>query len=66
MGVLASALGRYVGHGSLYDFQQRLLDALAGHVPGDGDIFALPGDFVDFIYIDDAVFRPLHVEIRRL
>ena len=66
MGVLPAALRRHVGHGALQDFQQRLLHALAGHVPGDGGVLALAGDLVDLVHIDDAVLRQLHVEIRRL
>ena len=66
MGVLPAALGRHVGHGALHDFQQRLLHAFAGNVPGDGGVFALAGNFVDLIHIDDAPLGPLHVEIRRL
>ena len=66
MGVLPAALGRHVGHGALHDFQQRLLHTFAGNIPGDGGIFALAGNFVDLIHIDDAPLGPLHVEIRRL
>ena len=66
MGVLPAALGRHVGDGPLHDLQQRLLHALAGDVPGDGGVLALPGDLVDLIHIDDAVLRQLHVVVRRL
>ena len=66
MGMLPAALGRNVGHGPLHNFQQRLLHPLPGNVPGNGGIFALPGNFVDFIHIDDAVLSALHVEVRRL
>ena len=66
MGMLPAALRRYVGHGSLHDLQQRLLHALAGNVTGNGGIFALAGDLIDLIHIDDAVLGPLHIEVRRL
>ena len=57
MGVLASALGRHVGGAALNDFQEFLLDALAGNVAGDGGIGALfAGDFVHFVNVDDALF----------
>ena len=32
---------------ALQNLQQGLLHALAGHVPGDGGVLALPGDLVD-------------------
>jgi len=66
VGMLPASLGRHVGNGPLHDLQQSLLDTLAGYVPGDGGVLALPGDLVDLISIDDAVLRPLHVEVRGL
>ena len=66
MWVLPAALGRHVGHGALHDLQQSLLNALAGHVPGDGGILALPGNLVDLVHVDDAVLRPLHIKVRGL
>ena len=66
MGVLAPALGRHIGDGTLQDLQQRLLHALAGHIAGDGRILALASDLVDLIHVDDAPLGQLHVEIRRL
>ena len=66
MGVLASALGRHVGHGALHDLQKGLLHTLTGDIPGDGSVLALAGDLVDLIHIDDTVLCPLHVEVCRL
>ena len=66
MGVLSAALRRYVGHGPLHNFQQCLLNPLAGDVPGNGGIFALTGNLIDLIHIDDAVLRPLHIKVRGL
>ena len=43
------------------NFQQGLLHALPGDVPGDGGIFALPGDFIHLIDVDDAPFCLLNV-----
>ena len=55
--MLAPALGRHVGDGSLDDLEQGLLDAFARDVPGDGDVFVLPGDLVDLVDVDDAALR---------
>ena len=66
LGVLPAALGRHVGHGSLQDLEQRLLDTFAGHVASDGGILGLAGDLVDFVDVDNAALRPLHVIIRHL
>ena len=57
VGVLAAALGGYVGGAAFDDFQQFLLDALAGYVAGDGGVGALfAGDFVHLVDVDDALF----------
>ena len=45
------------------DLQQRLLDALAGHVTGDGRVLGLAGNLVDLVDIDDAALRFFHVVI---
>ena len=63
VGVLPSALGRNIGHRALQDLQQGLLHALAGHVPGDGGVLALPGDLIHLVDIDDAPLRQLHVVV---
>ena len=57
------ALGRHVGHGALQDLQQGLLHALAGHVPGDGGVLALPGDLIHLVDIDDAPLGQLDVVV---
>ena len=56
----------HVGHGALQHFEQCLLHALTADVPGDGAVFALAGDLVDFVDVDDALLRPLHIVIRIL
>ena len=61
--MLASALGRHVGDGALQDLQQRLLDALAGHVAGDGDVARRAADLVDLVDVDDALLGALDVEV---
>ncbi len=48
--------GRNVRHGSLYDLQKGLLDALAGNVARDRRILRLARDLVDFVEVDDADF----------
>ena len=64
--VLPAALGRHVGHRTLHDLEQRLLHTLAGDVPRDGGIFALAGDLVDLVDIDDTALGQRHVIVRRL
>ena len=43
-----------------------MLYTLAGHIPSDGCVFALAGDFVDLIHIDDTPLRQLYVKVCRL
>ncbi len=64
--VLAATLRRHVRDRSLEDLQQRLLDALAGHVPGDRRVVGLAGDLVDLVDVDDPALRPRDVEVGRL
>src|SRR5690606_15503911 len=47
--VLAPALGRDAGHRALQDLKQRLLDAFARHVPGNGRVLGLAGDLVHLV-----------------
>ena len=61
--VLAAALRRDAGHGSLDDLQQRLLNTLAGDVAGDRRVVALAGDLVDLVDVDDPALGPLDVEV---
>ena len=66
MRMLAAALRRHIGFRSFQDFQQCLLYAFAGNVSRNGRIFRLPGDFIDFINVNNAPFRSGNIEIRRL
>ena len=66
MRMLASALRRYVGNRALEHFQQCLLYALTRNIAGDGRVFALAGNLVDLIDIDNAVLCQLHIKVRRL
>ena len=63
MRVLAPALRRNAGDGAFDDLEQRLLHALAGDIAGDGRVFALAGDLVNLVDIDDAALRRLNVVI---
>ena len=60
------SMRRNVGRRALEHLEQRLLNALARDIAGDGRIFALARDLVDLIDIDDAVLGQLDVEVRRL
>ena len=57
LGVLAPAVGRDRGNGPLDQLEQGLLDALARHVTGDGDVVGLARDLVDLVDVDDAGLR---------
>jgi len=64
--MLASALRGNVAHRAFENLEQRLLHAFAGHIARDGNVVRLAPDLVDFVDVDDAALRPLHVEVRRL
>ena len=64
--MLAAALRGHVGNRALEDLEQRLLHALAAYVAGDGHVFALAGDLVDFVNIDDAALRRADIAVGRL
>ena len=61
--MLAAAGGRNACHRALKDLKQRLLNALARNVAGDGEVLGLAGNLVDLIDIDDAHLRALDVAI---
>ena len=64
--MLAPALRRHGCDRAFHDLQQRLLHALAAHVPCDARIIRFAADLIDLIDIDDAALRPLNIVIRRL
>src|SRR6185437_11276713 len=64
--VLAPALRRHVGHSALEDFQEGLLHAFAGNIAGDGRVFVLLGNFINFVYVYDSLLGLLDVSIGRL
>ena len=61
--MLASALGRHRGDGAFHDLQQSLLDALTRHVARDRRIVRFTADLIDFVDINDAALRPLHIVV---
>src|ERR1700722_10942149 len=63
VGMLAAALRRHVGDSAFKNFQESLLDALAGNIPGNRRVLVLLGNLVDFIDIDDALLGFLNVSI---
>ncbi|SKW64956.1 Uncharacterised protein [Mycobacteroides abscessus subsp. massiliense] len=66
MRVLAAALRGHRSLRAFQDLQQRLLYTLAGDVAGDRRVFALAGDLVDLVDVDDAGLGTLHVVVGRL
>ena len=61
--VLAPALRRHRGGRALEDLQQRLLDALAGHVARDRRVVGLARDLVDLVDVDDPGLGLLDVVV---
>ena len=66
VGMLAAALGRHVDNGSLQQFQQSLLHALAADVAGDRGVVGLAGYLVYLVDEDDASLGSLHVVVGHL
>ena len=64
--VLAAALRRHRGDRPFEDLQERLLDALAGHVARDRRVVRLARDLVDLVDVDDPGLGLLDVEVGRL
>ena len=62
-GCLRPPWGGTLASHALDDLEERLLDALAGHVAGDGEVLGLAGDLVDLVDVDDADLGPGHVEV---
>jgi hypothetical protein len=61
--MLAAALRGNARHRPFHDLQQRLLYALARHVPGDRGVVGFAADLVDLVDIDDAALGPLDVVV---
>jgi hypothetical protein len=61
--MLASTLRWNIGDRSLKNLEQRLLHTLARDVAGNGRIFILASDLVDFVDVDDASLGAGHVAV---
>ena len=63
LGVLAPTGGGHVADGPFNDLQQGLLHAFPGNVPRDGNVLGLAADLVDFVHVNNALFRLGYVKI---
>ena len=61
--MLAAAGGRNACHRALKNLKQRLLNALARNIAGDGEVLGLAGDLVDLVHVDNADLRALNIAI---
>ena len=61
--MLAAAGGRNACHRALKNLKQRLLNALARNIAGDGEVLGLSGDLVDLVHVDNAHLSALNVTI---
>ena len=66
MRMLATSLGRNIGHRAFQDFQKCLLHPFTGDITGDGGIFIFSRNFVDFIDVDDPLHATVAVASSRL
>src|SRR6516225_7293038 len=64
--MLPATLGRHVGDRTFENLEQRLLNAFTTDIAGDGGVFVLLGDLIDFIDIDNALLGLLDITIGRL
>src|SRR5690349_16401431 len=64
--MLSAPLRRNVAYSAFQDLQQRLLNAFAGHIASDRNVFSFSGDLVDLIDVNDAHLRPLDIVVRVL
>ncbi len=61
--MLAPSLGRHGRDGSFNEFEQRLLHALSGDIPGDGGVVGLARDLVDLVDIHDSALGLVDVVV---
>ena len=61
--MLAAAGGRNACHRALKNLKQRLLNALARNITGDGEVLGLAGNLVDLVNVDNANLRALNIAI---
>jgi len=64
--MLATALRRHRRDGPFDHLEERLLDSLAGDIAGNGRIFRLAADLVDFVNVDDATLGAFNIVLSRL
>ena len=64
--VLTPALWRHAGHGAFDQLQQGLLHPLARYIARNAWVVRLARDLVNFIDVDDAALRFLHVIVAAL
>ena len=61
--MLTATGGRNACHRALKDLKQRLLNAFARNVAGNGEVLGLAGDLVDLVHVDNANLRALDITI---
>ena len=61
--MFTAAGGRNASHRALENLKQRLLNALARDIAGDGEVLGLAGDLVDLVHVDNAHLSALNVTI---
>ena len=61
--MLAPALRRNVGDSSFQNLQQGLLYALARNIAGNGRVFVLAPNLIDFVDVDDPGLRAAYVAV---
>ena len=66
LGVLSAALRGHIGNRTLQNLQERLLHTFAGNIPGDGSVFALSGNLIHLINVNDSPLSQLHIKVSRL
>ena len=63
LGMLAAAGGRNACHRALKNLKQRLLNALARDIAGNGEVLGFAGNLVDLVHVDNADLRALNIAI---
>ena len=61
--MLAAAGGRNACYRALKNLKQRLLNALARNIAGNGEVLGLAGDLVNLVHVDNANLRALDIAI---
>ena len=61
--MLAATGGRNASHRALKNLKQRLLNALARNIAGNGEVLGLTGDLVNLVHVDNAHLSALNIAI---